>query len=157
MATSTVKIIDIDRGWKKMIEQAKTAGTTEVKVGLFGSGNPPDNLAALGAIHDLGRRDDHIRSRPFMRQAFAYNKKELGNISGKLIRKVLQGKTTPKKVLGDLGKWFSKKIQEEIQKGNFRYLADSTIRKKGHSRKLIDTGQMYRGITYRVGKKSAFK
>ena len=52
-------------------------------------------------------------------------------------------------VFDALGPFMAMSIQRSIASGGFAALAPSTIKKKGHSKPLLDTGAMYGAVTWK--------
>jgi hypothetical protein len=64
---------------------------------------------------------------------------------------MLAGKIDERKAMGLLGAWASGAIKATIsQSGDFAPLAPSTVKAKGSSRPLIDSGQLNQSITWVV-------
>ena len=56
--------------------------------------------------------------------------------------------------LGQLGEMTKGDVQTEIRSGDFAPLKPATIKRKGSSRPLIDTGQMVQSIAWELGDKN---
>lgn len=93
---------------------------------------------ALAVIHEFGT--EKIPERPFMRQAFDNRLNEIEDMSANLHARYLNGDLTEKQALAMLGEWFMGEIKEEIRKGSFTPLKPATVKAKGSSKPLIDTG-----------------
>ena len=52
-------------------------------------------------------------------------------------------------VFDALGHFMDMSIQRSIADGGFAAFAPSTIKKKGHSKPLLDTGAMYGAVTWK--------
>jgi hypothetical protein len=52
--------------------------------------------------------------------------------------------------LGQMGNFLVGAVRKQIRNGHFVPLKPATIRRKGSSKPLIDTGQMMNGVTYVV-------
>jgi hypothetical protein len=81
-----------------------------------------------------------IPPRPFMHQCFDKRINMIEKVSANLHAQYLNGKLTEKQALARLGEWYAGEIKDEILSGDFKPLAASTIRKKGSTRPLVDTG-----------------
>jgi len=120
------------------------------KVGLFGNGGDAStNIAERGAVHEFGTKSGKIPSRPFNRQAFSKNLKKTEKVVAIWYNKVIDGKSSTKKALQNIGEWFEGKLKEEITSGGFVALKSATSARKGSSKPLIDTGDMRRRITHK--------
>ncbi len=148
MAVGSVE--DIDLGYKKIVREYKKLDGSYTKVGLFGnSGGPENNLAARGAVHEYGTKSGKIPSRPFNRDAFDNNFKDLLRLIQKEMNSLLQEMSNATKMLKRLGEWFTGEVKESITIGRFVPLKEKTKKAKGSSRPLIDTGQMRGAITHK--------
>lgn len=127
-----------------------------VKVGLpKGSGtHGPSGLPVvqLGAIHEFGSADGRIPERPFLRGTMKKKKREHDAIIQKLARSVIRGGESPRDALTKLGMVASASVQEQIADGVPPPNAPSTIRRKGSSKPLVDTGALRQAITFQVFK-----
>lgn len=102
-------------------------------------GNPrPLTKVALAAIHEFGT--SHVPERPFMRQAFDNRIDAIETFTANVYARYMLGEFTNKRALQLIGEWFMGEVKEEIRKGSFTPLKPSTVKKKGSSKPLIDTG-----------------
>ena len=58
-------------------------------------------------------------------------------------------------VLKDIGIFQKDLIQDKIKEGDFAPNAESTVRKKGSSKPLIDTGRMRQSVNYQIRQKGS--
>jgi hypothetical protein len=167
------QIEDLDRGAKRFLSALKRA-KTQISVGLL-SGTSADEehsapgksdstvskflrraagttrltVAEIGAIHELGLG---VPKRSFIaawvdEDASAINY-QLTNMGRGLVRK---SNPVPLETLAEqFGAWCVGRIQQRIADGIEPPNAESTIRQKGSSKPLINTGQMRSAISYRV-------
>lgn len=122
----------------------------EGKVGWFESAHYPGGtpVAYVATIHEFGT--EHIPARPFMRPAVADYGQEWLDLLAQGARAAAQGGISARDVLemvtlkaaGDVGK--------AIQAVTAPALSPVTIARKGHSKPLIDTGQMFQSVTGKV-------
>ena len=154
MSRSTVK--DTDRGIKRLLKemQKKRMG---IKVGIHGDAGmqgPTSVLQIANWNHDGTSR---IPARPFVAQW--YDNHILDNMAlvYKLFARVVENKGAGG-LLGALhlaGLKFVAGIQAEIVGGGFAPNAASTVRRKGSSSPLIDTGVLKASVTYKVSQGAA--
>jgi hypothetical protein len=127
-----------------------------VKVGLpKGSGtHGPSGMPVveLGAIHEFGSGDNRIPERPFLRGTIKAKRREHNELIRRLGRAVMTGRESPQIALTKLGMRAAADVQEQIADGVPPPNAPSTIRKKGSSTPLIDTGALRQAITHQVFK-----
>lgn len=152
---------DVDRGWAAILKNAHAlARGTAVKVGVLasdpkGAASEPGGdltVAAIAAIMEYGTHDGHVPARPWLRPAFDRARERLIALAGKGLLGVLVGDTTVPIVLGQMGATLVSEARNGITAGagipppN----APSTIRRKGSSRPLVDTGRLVGAITWVV-------
>lgn len=149
--TSSIKIIDTDMGFKEIV---KNIGKMDamVEIGLFGEGNPKENVAARGAVHQFGAPSKNIPPRPFMSQSFDNKTKELKDFITKKYRETTDGRISPKTMLDSIGIFHSDQIKNEIVTGSFQALKKATERRKKSTRPLIDKGIMRLSVKHRIEK-----
>jgi hypothetical protein len=124
-----------------------------VRVGLPDAPHAGDadlTLAQLGMIHEYGAPAAHIPERPFLRPALRNGQPQLARASGKLLFEVQNGTLTKFAALSRLGLLGVRLVQENIVHGEFTPLKPATIKRKGSSKPLIDTGQMMQSVTYAI-------
>lgn len=145
------RVKDIDRGWKKIVRNVKSLRNKVIEVGIYGNGgDASDNLAERAAVQEYGTRDGRIPSRPFMRQTFDNHKRKLSAVIQRHYDLVVTAKKTPKAFLNHVGRFWTSRVKAQITRGSFEDLSIVTIRRKGSSKPLIDTGEMRRAIMYKV-------
>lgn len=108
------------------------------------------SVADVAAFNEFGT--ENMPSRPFMRDTIANNADEISRFKAMLIGQVMKG-ADAQTVLNQLGTKGKGLMQREIRNGSFAANADSTIRKKGSSRPLIDTARMRQSVVYVVREK----
>lgn len=140
-----VTIKEIDHGWNDILNALKKLDNVATKVGLFG------DLAERGATHEYGTRSGKIPARPFNRQAFDNNERQIQKQMKKEYVRLLnqRGKVNPRELISNVGEWYSGAVKKTITNGNFEPLKPVTILRKGSSKPLIDTGQMRMSITHK--------
>lgn len=158
------KVKDIDRGWKTLVTKIGKLDRAFVQVGLQAGdkgekrvkrkGQPDqivesdEDIALIAAVNEFG--SGPIPSRPFMRQTFDKNERELSARVGAEFSAVVSGSKTPQQSLEQLGLWYTYKMQAEVASGDFAPNSPVTIAIKGSSRPLIDTGRMRQSIRHVV-------
>jgi len=118
-----------------------------VRAGFFEKATYPDGtpVAAVAAYNEFGT--SRIPARPFMRNTIAQHEGQWGERLGKAL--VATGYDTSR-CLGLAGESIALQIQDSIQQMRTPPNAPATIAQKGFDKPLIDTGQMYRSVTYEV-------
>lgn len=91
-----------------------------------------------------------IPERSFLRAGFDENVKEINKYSDVLLKKVATGEMSEREYLDNIGQRLSSKIKTFARNLNSPANSRVTKENKGSSNPLIDTGQMIRGITWKV-------
>lgn len=159
--SEAARIQDIDHGFtrlmKRMKKAAKESGGAEV--GVFGNSERLVRSIAdkatgnvfLAAIHEFGSPERGIPERSFLRSTADANQFKYLELLKKGHERVLEGQMDTKRALGLVGEIGVADVKARItsQQG-FAPLAESTIKAKGSSKALIDTGQLLNSVTCRV-------
>ena len=109
--------------------------------------------AELGIIHEWGAPEKGIPERSFMRSTMSEERENLGQLSKTQIALCLEGNTSPHDVFATIGVYLQGKIVDKITDGEFEPNNENTVKRKGSSKPLIDTGQLRGAITYEVREK----
>ncbi len=152
----SVRIRDIDNGYIKLLEAAAKARHGTVDVGILASEGdkasqttPSLTVAEVAAFNEFGLG---VPERSFVRAYVDENGSLLREDIRKLALLVVKGKKTTEEALETLGLKVVGGMQKRISKGIPPPNAPATIRRKGSSKPLIDTGQLRSSITHRVNK-----
>jgi hypothetical protein len=144
-----MKVLDIDRGWKRIFKSIDRLDGSFTKVGIqqgTPSNTPGVDMVSVAASNEFGTSS--IPARPFMANAFEKNKNALYELTKAQYNKVLKEEVGVSQALGLIGEWYQARIQNEITMGSFAPLSLSTILAKGSSKPLIDTGQLRTSIRH---------
>lgn len=95
----------------------------------------------------------HSPSRPFLRMSVDENKESIVKFVTNQFKKFAQLKIDVAQLLGLLGNFQVRLIQEKIRNGSFVPNAPRTIAIKGSDKPLIDTGRMRQSVHFQVMKK----
>jgi hypothetical protein len=149
-----------DKGMAAMFERAQQIKEAYVKVGVLaddekgGMHYPGGDLtvAEVAAVNEYGTQDGRIPARSFLRSTFEARREELAEMGREFIEKVVDGKLDLAIALGRMGAWLAGKVKRAITDGDGIPPENrpSTVRKKGSSRPLVDTGRMLAAITWSV-------
>lgn len=104
-------------------------------------------MAFIAEIHEFGLG---VPERSFIRAWFDANQDKIKKAIAAAMQQVIKGKYTKEVALERLGALFASQIQARISSNIPPPLAPSTIKRKGSSVALIDTGQLRSAITYRI-------
>jgi hypothetical protein len=149
-----------DTGMRAMFERAQQIKDAYVKVGVLADDEKGGmhyeggelTVAEIAAINEYGTQDGRIPSRSFLRSTFEARREELAEMGREFIEKVVDGKLDLAIALGRMGAWLANKVKRAITDGTGIEPENrpSTVRKKGSSRPLVDTGRMLAAITWSV-------
>lgn len=108
------------------------------------------NTATLAAIHEFGSPERNIPERSFLRKPLIENKDQIAEAVNFALPKVLSGQISALDVAGLIGEAAKNLSVTAINSGLEPVLKQSTIKHKGSSTPLIDTGQLKGSIDYEV-------
>jgi hypothetical protein len=147
----TRKTTVIDRGWNKISRELRGSSNSHSKIGLPANGKTsgrysmPD-LIDVAFENEFGNKK--IPERSFIRSAVDENAPAIKAIQAKAVRAVTGGQTTIRQALIGMGEAVEKMIKQKIKTGPFAPNAPLTVKKKGSSQPLIDTGQLINSIQH---------
>lgn len=127
----------------------------EVRVGFQrGKAQEEDgtDICDVAAFNELGT--DHIPARPFIRQSVDDNESKINSFLKEEVKDFAQGKSA-EQILKEIGIFQKDLMQDKITSGSFAPNAESTIKKKGSSKPLVDTGRMQQSVNYVIQKKGS--
>ena len=156
-ASVSVKVLkDIDPKALDRLRQRLVGDNRVVNVGVPEGKREEDGtpVAMIAAVHEFGSPSQGIPERPFLRVAVQRNRQKYVRLNRINLVKMLRGQATVEQALGQLGEMAKGDVQTEIRSGDFAPLKAATIKRKGSSRPLIDTGQMVQSIAWELGDKN---
>ena len=96
----------------------------------------------------------YIPARPFFRRATNTRKAKrlINNYAKRQIGKVIdtRGHFTMEQAYNAIGVYVVGQIQKSIKRGNWQQNAPSTVRRKGKSNPLIDSGSMINAVSFEI-------
>lgn len=110
------------------------------------------NMASLALIHERGSAANNIPARPFMKQTRQRAEGRFVRLLRRLYKQVVDGKVHPFDGLSKLGMAYEGEMKNTFTTGSFTPNKPATIKRKGSSRPLIDTGHLRQSITSKVVK-----
>jgi HK97 gp10 family phage protein len=122
-------------------------GPTTVKVGFI-QGQAPADQVAIASYNEFGT--SRIPERPFLRQAMAENRGAYQTLMRNDAKRIVSGEQTMRRTLDRLGLKAQGDVQQSIVDLRSPPNAPSTIKQKGSSNPLIDTGSMRQAVTFKV-------
>ena len=143
------KVTGDGRKFQKML---KELDKLEVRIGIQRGTENEDgvDLADIAMFNELGT--DSIPSRPFLRDSVDAHANEINAFLKNIKKETVEGGSADE-ILKKIGVFQKGLIQTEIVNGDFAANAESTIRKKGSAKPLIDTGRLRQSINYTIQKK----
>ena len=111
-------------------------------------------VAMIAAVHEYGSPSQGIPERPFLRVAIYKNRNKYVRLNRINLVKMMRGQMQMEQALGLLGEMAKGDVVTEIKSGDFAPLKAATIKRKGSSRPLIDTGQMVQSMQWELGVKN---
>jgi phage gpG-like protein len=166
MIKSKINTKYIDKGFKKVqktIEQMKDVAY--IKVGILsedGAKPYPEgdlNLAGVAAVNEFGTRragagnNTVIPPRPFIRSTMDEKKDFFSQLTYKAMVRITSLNADPIGQLNKIGLVIAESIKAKITAIRTPPNAPSTIKGKGSSKPLIDTGRMRASIRHQVVQK----
>lgn len=149
--SSDFKRQKINGGIDAVIKRAKSPGT--VDVGIIDAGKHEDSeetVAQVGFDNEYGT--EVVPERSFMRSTTKEKKKEIIAFQKKIAKKIVKGEISMEHGLGLLGEFMTDLIKRKIVAIKSPPNSFLTIKEKGSSNPLIDTGQMLNSVTYEVNR-----
>jgi len=167
------RVIEKDLGWNEIVKEHKKIKGIKIKVGLFGSGDASQNVAARGAVHEWGIEipvtdkmraflrtiDIHLKAsttkitipqRAFMRGAFDGNMRNLERFIQTQYTLFVMDKISMKIFLNRIGVEHTAQIKDSITKGSWTPNHPKTVQNKGSSKPLINKGVMVNSVKHKI-------
>jgi len=142
------------KGMNSVLKKLEALKQTQVVVGIPAVANKIHeggvSNAVIAAAHEFGVPDKNIPERSFLRSTFNENKDKAASFLATRIRNALISKGDMNKPFELLGLKMATEVKGKIQSGIEPPLLKATIKRKGSSKPLIDTGQLVQSITYEV-------
>lgn len=136
---------------KRMGSQVKKVNSMSVRVGVPDGKNEAGTnipLTLIAAAHEFGL--GNLPERPFLASGLKAGRDQLRKQSYESLKKVVESKIGAGKALQLLGLKGAALVKQYIRNGNFAPLKPETIKRKGSSKPLIDTGNLVQSITSEV-------
>ena len=149
MAVIEVSTKLTDMGIDKVLENVIELGGKQVKVGIQAGSGSHDGVDILDiAIYNhLGTRN--IPSRPFISDCFDKNQGQISEAKKRIVYRVMEGMPASTG-LAQLGQWYQDVLKGHIRNGGWTPNAPATVKRKGSSRPLIDTGQLVNSVRWEI-------
>ena len=141
----------VNGGIKGLLKRVKKSGV--VNVGIIDAGNHGDSgltVAEVGNYNEFGTTK--IPERSFMRSTIREKRKDIIKLQEKLLKKIQSGDMEVEQALGLIGSFIAGEVTQKIVSIKSPPNHPYTIKKKGSSNPLIDTGQLKNSITWEIDK-----
>lgn len=147
------------RRWEEFQKRIRQLNGSFVKIGVLSSSGPAAEgsitMVELAAIHEFGSPNAGIPERSFIRSTVRNRADDIRSQCTKLVKAVLAGNMETDQALGALGSWVAAQMKNTISTRKTegpepQENKDSTIKQKGSSTPLIDTGRLLGAITWEV-------
>lgn len=139
----------------KFQRMLKELADKEVRIGFqHGKATEEDgtDVCDVAAWNELGTVN--MPSRPFLRKSVDENEGKINSFLQSKKKDLVRG-VSAEQVLKEIGIFQKDLIQEKITEGSFAPNAESTVRQKGSSKPLIDSGRMRQSVNYVIQKKGS--
>lgn len=147
----SVTIKDRDTIWKKIRVGLGELDSFEVVAGIVqGPVNDGLQVAEYATWNEFGTSS--IPARPFMRTAFDENVDKIFQRFYKGRRGIVDGLINQDQAMNDIGLYMQTLIKKSITNGDWASNAPYTVKQKGSSKPLIDTGIMLNSVTFAIRK-----
>ncbi len=139
---------DLTAEGKRYFQELNKLANLEIQVGFQSGQSKYENgadVAEIAAYNEFG--SSSTPPRPFMKQSFENHQSELQAGCDSVNKKLAEGGNA-EEALKTLGTFAKGLVQEEIVSGGFAPNAESTVKQKGSSQPLIDTGRMRQSVNF---------
>jgi phage gpG-like protein len=107
-------------------------------------------MVDLATVHEYGSKNGHTPQRSFMRSTCDAKQGDHIKLAGLLQNKIIDDKLSIKQALTQLGEVVEKDMVQTINRGIRPMLKPATIKRKGSSKPLINTGHLKGFIKHEV-------
>jgi hypothetical protein len=149
---------DTDMGLNNILKEIEKLKTCSIKAGVTqdtGAAMNEDGVtvATYATYNEFGVRKhgkEVIPSRPFIRGWVDSKREQIAKTIEKLYGQVNDGKMFGATALNRLGQYAEYGIRSYLRNGSFVPNSERTVKMKGSSRPLIDTGTLRNSIRYEI-------
>ena len=140
-------------GLEKLDKELKYLQAHAVKVGVLWSGGSlksNTDVQEYAIFNEYGT--SKMPARPFFRLSVGTDKaqNEIKEYMKQQVEQIVQGGMSAHQAYENLGTFVVQKIKKTIMSGNFAALNPQTVKKKGHSKPLMDTHSLFHSIDYEI-------
>lgn len=159
------KVIDADHGYNRIVKTLlKELDGVRIQAGVQAdAGNAKKRgkggkvvksdtpLTLIATVHEYGLNG--MPQRSFIRGAYDDNKQLIEKLTTALASGAITSKMPLNTALNQVGNAIEGMIKTKIRDGPFNPNSSATIKRKGSSRPLIDTGHLRQSIRYKILRK----
>lgn len=157
----SARVTVTDNGANALLARARAMRDAKVRVGILADTPKRERtgrsgkftlaqVAQVAYVHEFGAPGANIPQRSFIRATCDLNRGAIAALQEALAAQVLQGTTEPRAALDLLGAKVASMMQVRIASNIPPPLKPATIKRKGSSVALINTGQLRSSITWAV-------
>lgn len=146
-----------DRGYNALVKRAIGMHPVTIAAGILAKdgesakkGTDALTLIQVAVWNEFGTSDERVPERSFIRAWFDEQEPDLRAKLTILMRQVVAGKLTREQALDQMGLYCVGAIQKRMAEGVGPANAPSTVKAKGSSTPLVDTGQLRSSISFEV-------
>lgn len=147
-----MKVTDKNFNLEKIKKTLLALKKKELQVGIFEDSGVNEDTG--GRIVDYAIANEYgtskIPERPFMRSTADEKQENWSALMDKIVEGVTKGDFEVERKIGLVGEQMVNDIKEKISSNVPPPLNPATIKRKGSSRTLIDTGNMRNSITFKI-------
>lgn len=143
----------IDKKWKKIVKNFPAFNNVVLKVGIqkdAGANSEGESIAEYAAKNEYGSRQ--IPERSFIRSTLDEKRHQIFKLIANEFDKALILKQNPQRALETIGTYVETEIKRKITSLRQPFNSPVTIKRKGSTNPLIDTGLMRQSIRYNITK-----
>lgn len=147
----------IDRGYQKIIRQTLELDRQDIFVGIPASKDEPrdgSSMVMIAAVNEFGSMDGRIPQRSYLRSTLEEKKDEIIRTLESAYKGVADLRLKASDARSLVGLKVSSLVRQKIVAIRTPPNAPATIRKKGSSNPLIDTGRLRQSIAFVVRRRT---
>lgn len=149
----SVKVKSDTAKWDAMMRNVRAVGAKQVGVGVFGDAE----LAKIAETHEYGEKTWHasgegVPERSYIRSTLREKRDVIRRKMNQVASAYFAGKLEATQAVGLLGEFVASAVKAKIRSNIPPKLKPETVKRKGSSKALIDTGRLLNSIQSRLVK-----
>ena len=137
-------------GLQKLIKHIDSLKKQDVYVGVTASSNGMRGNALIAMVMEYGSPVNKIPARSFLVSTIVENGDKYAKIIAETIPQAIKNGMSKEDAYARLGTMAMNDVKLKIVNGPFTPLKDATVKRKGSSKPLVDTGALRQSITWEV-------